>query len=231
MVSKYVMAISGILMIGFLIAHMLGNLHIFGGREEFNHYAEGLREFGMPILPYGGLLWIMRPVLVIAVVAHIWSAVRLTRRDRAARGSGKRYQSTQHRRGVQRTYASFTMRWGGVTIALFVIYHLLQFTLLPKLALNPATDGVFPGSSNPDPYERTVTGFMVWWVVLIYTVAILALGMHLRHGVYSAIATLGLIKRPIGRTRALAGAAAFALLLCLGFLIPPFAVLFGVVSL
>lgn len=71
---------------------------------------------------------------------------------------------------------------------------------------------------------------MVWWVVLIYTVAILALGMHLRHGVYSAIATLRLIKRPIGRTRALAGAAAFALLLCLGFLIPPFAVLFGVVS-
>nr|WP_281370144.1 succinate dehydrogenase cytochrome b subunit [Naumannella cuiyingiana] len=229
-VSKYVMAITGLIMLLFLIGHMLGNLKLFAGAEEFNHYAEGLRTLGEPILPYSAGLWAIRPVLLLAVILHIVSAVRLTQRDRAAVGPGRRYVSTQHRTGVQRTYASFTMRWGGLTIALFVIYHLLQFTLLPKLVLDPATNGAFPGSGLADPYVRTVTAFTVWWVVLIYAAAIVALGMHLRHGIYSAVATLGGIRTPRARTRALAWSAGIALVLSLGFLIPPFACLFGVVQ-
>ncbi len=127
---KALMAVSGLILIGYLLAHMYGNLKIFAGQQAFDDYAHHLRTLGEPILPYTGLLWILRVVLLAAVFGHGYAAFKLWARARKARGGGgaKRYQSSKGRTGVQRTYASFTLRWGGIVIALFVIFHLLHFT-------------------------------------------------------------------------------------------------------
>ena len=111
-------AVSGLIMIGYLLAHMYGNLKVFAGQQAFDDYAHHLRIIGEPMLPYAGLLWIIRVVLLVSVLAHIFAAVSLWRRDRRARGGTKRYYSNKARRGVQRSYASFTLRWGGLIIAL-----------------------------------------------------------------------------------------------------------------
>lgn len=219
---KAAMAVSGIIMVLFLIAHMYGNLKIFQGKAAFDTYSESLRTIGEPLLPHGGLLWILRIVLLISVLLHIYAAIVLWSRARkATRGKGSnRYYSTQARRGVQRSYASFTLRWGGIIIALFVIYHLLHLTV----------NVISPGGASSSPYERTVNGFEVWWVVLSYVIALLALGFHLKHGLWSAFASLGANTSP-DRRRTLNGAATvISTLLILGFLIPPVSVLFGWVS-
>lgn len=213
------MAVSGLIMILFLLAHMYGNLKIFAGQEAFDEYSLHLRELGEPMLPRSGALWIIRVVLLASVLGHAYSAITLWARARAARGGGKRYHSTKNRRGVQRSYASFTMRWGGIVLALFVIYHLLHLT----------ANVIAPGGASGSPYERVVNGFSIWWVVLTYTIALLAVGFHLRHGFWSAFATLG-ANRSDKTRRVLNGlAVAISLVITIGFLIPPFCVLFGVV--
>ena len=220
---KALMAVSGLIMIGYLLAHMYGNLKVFAGPQAFDEYAHHLRTLGEPILPYGGALWIIRVVLLAAIIAHIYSAATLWRRARNARGGEsptKRYQTSKARRGVQRTYASFTMRWGGVVIVLFVIFHLMQFTW----------GWVHPGGGSASPYQRVVNGFEVWWVVLTYTVALLAVGFHLRHGVWSALTTLGANTSAVARRRLNLLAYAAALIIVIGFLLPPYAILFGLVS-
>lgn len=215
------MAVSGLILIGYLLAHMYGNLKLFAGPESFNGYAEHLRELGEPILPHTGLLWIIRVVLLAAVIAHAVSAVVLWRRARIARGGGsKRYQTNQAKRGVQRTYSSFTLRWGGVIILLFVVYHLLHFTF----------NTIHPGGASDSPYQRVVNGFEVPWVVISYTIAMLAVGLHLRHGTWSALTTLGLNTSPAARRRLNTLAYAIAGIVTLGFLLPPFAILFGLVK-
>ncbi len=220
---KALMAVSGLIMIGFLLAHMYGNLKVFAGQEAFDEYAEHLRTIGEPILPYGGALWIIRVVLLAAIIAHIYSAATLWRRARRARGgesATKRYQTTKARRGVQRTYASFTMRWGGVTIVLFVIFHLMEFTW----------GWVHPGGASDSPYQRVVDGFGVWWVVLAYTIALIAVGFHLRHGTWSALTTLGANTSSVARRRLNLLAYAVAIVIVVGFLLPPYAILFGLVN-
>jgi len=125
---KAAMAVSGLIMVLYLLAHMYGNLKVFSGKAAFDGYAEHLREIGEPVLPHAGALWIIRVVLLVSVLVHFYSALMLWRRAHVAssRGAaGQRYQSTKNRRGVQRTYASFTLRWGGLVVALFIIYHLL----------------------------------------------------------------------------------------------------------
>ena len=124
------MAITGAILVLFLIAHMYGNLMIFGGQEAFDEYSHHLRVLGAPMLPTNGFLWIMRVVLLASVLIHMYAAFTLWNRARqATAGKGsRRYHSKKNRTGVQRTYASFTMRWGGVVIALFVLYHLLHLT-------------------------------------------------------------------------------------------------------
>jgi succinate dehydrogenase / fumarate reductase cytochrome b subunit len=216
---KALMAVSGLIMIGYLLAHMYGNLKVFAGQESFDGYAEHLREIGEPILPHTGLLWILRVVLIVAVVAHAYAAFTLWSRARTARGGTKRYYSKQARRGVQRSYSSFTLRWGGIIILLFVIYHLLHFTW----------QVVTPGGASPSPYERVVNGFQVWWVVLSYTVAMLAVGLHLRHGTWSALTTLGANTSAAARRRLNLAAYIVAGLVTIGFLMPPFGILLGLV--
>ena len=217
-----VMAVGGLIMVLFLVAHMYGNLKIFSGQTAFNGYSSYLRTIGEPLLPYSGALWILRVVLLVSVIAHIVAAFVLWHRSRVAAGGkgGWRYRSAANRRGVQRTYASFTMRWGGIVILLFVIYHLLHLT----------ANVIAPGGPSESPYERMINGFSIWWVVLSYTIALIALGFHLRHGVWSAFASLGANTSVVRRRRLNQLAYAVTLVIIGGFLIPPVSILMGWVS-
>ncbi|WP_223405148.1 succinate dehydrogenase cytochrome b subunit [Occultella gossypii] len=219
---KVAMAISGVILVLFLLAHMYGNLKVFEGQDAFDGYSHHLRELGEPILPYSGALWIIRVVLLAAIVVHAVSAITLWRRARRATGGkgGARYASSKAPRGAQRSYASFTLRWGGVTILLFVIYHLLHLT----------TNTIAPGGASDSPFERVVNGFSIWWVVLSYTIALIALAFHLRHGIWAAMATLGANTSPTRRKNLNIIAVVVAAVIVVGFLVPPFAVLLGLVG-
>ncbi|MGW0230999.1 succinate dehydrogenase cytochrome b subunit [Actinopolymorpha singaporensis] len=212
--KKAVMAGTGVIMLAFLVVHMLGNLKIFFGAAEFNHYAGWLRTIGSPALPSSGYLWVQRVVLVGAVVAHGVAAYQLSRRDVSARPS--RYQ---HRPPVRTSYATRTMRWGGVILGLFIVWHILDLT---TLTINPL-------ARPHHPYENVVADFRVWYVNIVYILAMLALGLHIRHGFWSAAQTLGANNR--ARDRGLkATANILAVVLTAGFLVVPVAVMTGVVS-
>lgn len=220
MVLKSLMALSGLIMVGYLLLHMYGNLKLFSGQEAFDGYSHHLRVILYPLLPHSGLLWIIRVALLASVIAHFICAITLWRRNVTARGGTSRYQSKKAPRGVQRTYASFTLRWGGVVILLFVIYHLLHLTW----------NVISPGGASDSPYERVVNGFQIWWLVLAYTVALLAVGAHLHHGIWSAFTTLGANTGAKARVFLKRLALGVALLITVGFLLPPYFVLFGVVK-
>jgi succinate dehydrogenase / fumarate reductase, cytochrome b subunit len=206
---KILMAVTGLLLVAFLFAHMAGNLKVFVGAESFDHYAHWLRAIGAPVLPETGYLWIQRAVLTVALIGHVVSATILARRARKARPV--RYA---HRPKVQASYAARTMRWGGVIVLLFVIYHILDLT---TGTLNPVGDPAHP-------YANVVADFAPgrWYVTLFYTLAVVAVGVHLKHGIHSALRTLGYG----GERIAWAG----SLILVAGFLAVPFAVLTGWVS-
>lgn len=215
--KKAVMAVTGVILVLFLIGHMLGNLKIFFGPESFNGYAAWLRTVGEPALPGRTLLTITEIVLVAAVTLHMWSAVSLARR--AARARPVRYAT--RRKSQASGYATHVMRYGGIVILLFVVWHLLDMTF----------GVVNPEGGAATPYDRMVAGFAPsrWWVTAFYVVAVAMLGTHLRHGVWSAFQSLGLASgrryRPL---RALANTVAVALVV--GFLAAPIAVTIGVVK-
>ncbi|MFS0886475.1 succinate dehydrogenase cytochrome b subunit [Aeromicrobium sp. 179-A 4D2 NHS] len=220
---KFLMAVTGLIMVGYLLLHMYGNLKVFSGQEAFDDYSHHLRILGEPYLPRNGALWIIRVLLLASIVGHAYAAVTLWRRNRKAAGyvGGKRYHSSRGSRGIQRSYASFTLRWGGVVILLFVIYHLLHLT----------GNQIHPGGASDSPYTRVVNGFEIWWVVLSYTVAMLAVGLHLWHGVWSALTTLGQNHsgtRVGSRLTPLSWIV--AAIITIGFLIPPWAILLGIVD-
>jgi succinate dehydrogenase cytochrome b subunit len=172
------MALSGLVLFGFVLGHMAGNLKLYLGADALNHYAEWLREVGAPLLPHGVLLWIARAVLLAAVVVHVVSAWQVTQMDRRARP-----QAYAERRIVKTTYASRTMRWGGVIILLFVFFHLAHFTFGAPWA--------HPDFVQGDVYHNVVAGFRVWPVSVLYIVAQAALALHLYHGLWSLFQTLG----------------------------------------
>jgi succinate dehydrogenase / fumarate reductase, cytochrome b subunit len=213
---KILMATSGLIFVGFVLAHMYGNLKAFSGHDAFNEYAEHLRTMGTPILPYGGALWIIRAALIASLVVHVACAVALWRRARRARTV--RYQVKKHTGAI---FASRLMRWGGVTILLFVIWHLLNFTV--------GKVNVQGGPTN-DPYNLLVDTFDTWWLTLIYLVAMAMLGAHLHHGTWSAMQTLGLTGTARARTRAKRLAFLVALVVTVGFSIVPIFVLAGVIE-
>ncbi|SDF47626.1 succinate dehydrogenase subunit C [Klenkia brasiliensis] len=212
--KKAVMAVTGIIMILFLIAHMIGNLHVFQGAASFNDYSEWLRQVGEPALPPRTLLTVIEIVLLVSVLAHGWAAVSLWRQAKRARPIA--YQTKKR---VQQSYASRTMRWGGVIVGLFIIYHLLDLTF-----------GV-ANIDGPDatPYDRLIASMSNPVVVFFYVLSLLALGFHLRHGVWSATQTLGQSNKR--RERAVnVFATAFAVVLIGGYLVIPFVVLTGIVA-
>jgi succinate dehydrogenase cytochrome b subunit len=210
--KKIAMAVSGAILVLWVIGHMVGNLKVFLGPKAINDYAEGLRTIGEPLFARGQLLWIARIGLILAVVVHIVSAAQLTLLSRAARPIG--YRKAPH---LELGYASRTMRWGGVIILAYAIYHLMHMTF---------------GSAHPDfvpgdVYHNLVVGFSSWPVVIAYTVATATLMFHLYHGIWSALQTLG-ASHPHYETLRRRGSAAIAILLFLGFTAVPVAVLTGV---
>lgn len=216
---KYAMAVSGLIMVSYLVLHMYGNLRAFWGPDAFNDYAHHLRIIGVPFFPNMGMLWFLRVVLLAAVFMHAYAAITLWRRNRKAAGyvGMTRYQTKQNKTGIQRSYASFTMRWGGVTIALFIVFHILNLT----------TNTIHPGGKADLPYDKLHNSFQSWWVLLAYTVAMIAVGFHLWHGFWSAFTTLGQNRSSTRRESTLNGAAiAIALIVTIGFLAPPFSIYF-----
>lgn len=217
-VLKFAMAGSGLFMIAWLAAHMYGNLKAFWGRTSFDEYAHHIRTIGQPILWEGGFLLLSRIVLGLMVILHIYAASQLWKRDRHARGGTARYATVQNRKGVQRSYASFTLRWGGVIVLLFIVFHLLNLT---------ANNTIHPGGASPDPYERLQHTFDAGWPLAVYTIALLALGFHIRHGIWSALTTLGANRNPQRRVALNLLAYAVASGLTVGFLIVPWSIFFG----
>ncbi|WP_068105373.1 succinate dehydrogenase cytochrome b subunit [Nocardioides dokdonensis] len=213
---KILMAGSGALFILYVLLHMYGNLKAFAGHDAFNEYAEHLRELGEPLLPYSGFLWLFRALLIIALVVHVVSAVVLWKRAQAARPV--KYEVNKYKHS---SLSSRTMRWGGVTILLFLVWHLLNFTIGK---VNPT------GGATTDPYNLMVDTFGLWWMTLIYLVAMLALGMHLHHGTFSAAQTLGWTSTAAARTRARALGWVLAVVVAGGFSLVPLFTLFGVID-
>lgn len=216
------MAVTGLILILFLLMHMFGNLKLIGGTEEFDDYAGYLRRILNPILPGETFLWIFRIFMLAAIVLHIWSAFRVNAQHKVGRGGSGRYDL---KKSLSRnnTYASRTMIWGGIIILLFLIMHLLQFTITPELFNNPPTDAA--GRAG-----MLLTAFSKWWYVLIYLIGIAAVCMHVSHGFWSAFATLGVNVSGTARSVLSVCSWLVAAILFIGFMLPPFLVLFGVIN-
>ena len=211
--KKAVMAVTGLILFGWIFAHMIGNLKLYMGPEHLNEYAHFLRTMFGPAVPESGMLWLSRIVLLVAVIFHIHSAYALTMMNREARPIG--YRDRQY---AKASYASRTMRWGGVIILLFVIYHLLHLTT------GQAHHDFVPG----DVYHNVVSGFRIWWVAAVYILANLALGLHLYHGVWSMFSSLGVTHQRFEHWRRLF-ATAFAVIITVGNVLFPVSVLLGFV--
>ncbi len=212
--KKAVMAVTGFIGVLFVIGHMVGNLQVFEGAEKINAYGRFLHH------TVGTELWLVRVVLLLAVILHVVAAVQLTQRANAARPVG-------YKKGGQReasTFASRTIRWGGFLILVFIVLHILHFTVR-----------AFPGYDRMDPaggvdvYANLVTAFSNPWWTLFYVVAMIALGLHLYHGFWSSLRTIGASKpsrHPLRRPVAIA----IAVIVWAGFTIVPVAVYLGLVQ-
>lgn len=230
--KKILMALSGLILFGFIAGHMTGNLKVLQGcspAEAGDHavglsvpgqtcamdvYAEFLRDLGYPILPHGGFLWGFRILLLGAIAMHASAAFQLWRRSRAARP--ERYGASKD---ISFSYASRTMRWGGIILLLYVVYHLMHFT-----TGQAHTDFIAGGV-----HHNYVAAFQNPLVLFVYLIANAALCLHLFHGLWSATQTLGAnhprynhLRRPI--------ATAISLAIFFGFMTPPVLVFAGVVS-
>jgi succinate dehydrogenase / fumarate reductase cytochrome b subunit len=175
--KKILMAVTGVILFLFVLVHMVGNLKIYQGAEKFDAYAEFLREVGYPALGHGQMLWIFRLVLLFCVGVHMFAALQLYIRSKKARPIAyKKFDDLSF------SYASSTMRWGGLVLLAFVVYHVLHLTL------GAAHNDFVVGSA----YHNVVAGFSLWYVSLAYIVAMVPLGLHIYHGVWSATQTLAL---------------------------------------
>jgi succinate dehydrogenase / fumarate reductase cytochrome b subunit len=213
---KLLMAVSGLIFVVFVLLHMYGNLKAFAGHDAFDEYAHHLRTLGTPMLPYAGFLWILRVVLIVSLVVHVYAAVTLWRRAQKARTHKYVVKKNKHS-----TYASHLMRWGGLTLLLFIVWHLLEFSI--------GRVNVKGGATN-DPYNLIVDSFSVWWLTLIYLVAMAMLGAHLHHGIWSSMQTLGWTNSHRSRVAWKRVAFVLAVVIAGGFSIVPIFVLAGVIS-
>jgi succinate dehydrogenase / fumarate reductase cytochrome b subunit len=205
--KKAVMAVTGLIMLAYLITHVLANLLVFQGPERINAYSKFLHGTG-------GALWAARLVLLAALGLHVVAAIQLASRRQAARPVG--YASG--REPQVSTFASRTIRWGGALILAFLVYHILHFTV----------GSVHPSFMEGDPYHNVVAGFASPVVVLFYEVALVAVGLHLYHGIWSSGRSLGVSApspHPLRRQLALA----LSLLVWVGFTIIPIAVYAGMI--
>lgn len=211
--KKVAMATSGVVLVGFVISHMIGNLKFFTGETHFDEYAHFLRTMGEPIVPYHWLLWGLRAGLLTAVSVHIWAAYSTTVQSKKARPI-----PYAHKDSIQASYASRTMRWGGVILLLFIVFHILDLTV----------GATHVGSFEEGKvYDNAISGFQNPVVTISYTLAMGALCLHLFHGIWSMFQTFGRNNaRVSARLKQLS--ATLAILTAIGFLSMPWAVLFGV---
>jgi succinate dehydrogenase / fumarate reductase cytochrome b subunit len=209
--TKIVMAASGTLLALFLVAHVLGNLEIFAGRDAMNHYGELLRTF-----PW--MLWVMRTGLLLLAVVHIVAAVRLARINRAARP-----QAYARKRNRATNLAARTMLVSGSVLAAFVVFHILHFT---TRSIEPAYKTMHDAAGRHDIFGMVTDAFQQPALVVLYVLSMLLLGLHLAHGAASAVHTLG-ASHPRYRPSLRHAGTVFALLVVLGFIAVPLAVLGG----
>jgi succinate dehydrogenase / fumarate reductase cytochrome b subunit len=207
--KKIVMAVTGVLMFGFVIAHLAGNLQIYEGPAKLNAYGAFLHSIGE-------LLWPARIILLIAIALHIIATVQLALLKKRARPIGY-----SRKLAINSSYASRTMYWSGPIVLAFIIFHLLHLT----------AGYIHPGAAyiEGDVYHNVVSGFQVWWVSASYIIAICLLGLHLRHGLWSMFQSVGVLQP---QHTALLKQAAFviALLIVLGYISIPISVLLGLVK-
>jgi succinate dehydrogenase / fumarate reductase cytochrome b subunit len=208
--KKVLMALTGLAMFGFVLGHMLGNLQVLLGPEAYNGYAVKLHSLG-------GVLWVVRGGLASIFVLHIWAALQLTARARAARPVAYRVKKTQ-----RTTFAALTMQFSGITLLLFVAFHLAHFTA-PGLAF-----GAYEHQHHSQVYTNFVNAFSVPWLVGLYIAAMVSLGLHLYHGSYSLLQTVG-ISNPLRNATNKQLAQLFALLVTVGNVLLPITVLLGLV--
>ncbi|MBX9927636.1 MAG: succinate dehydrogenase cytochrome b subunit [Gemmatimonadaceae bacterium] len=205
--KKAAMGLTGLIVVGFVLVHMAGNLQFFVGPSKFNEYSHLLRHTLIE------LTWIVRLVLLAAIAVHITAAWQLTQRAKAARPVG------YERRDAQvSTYASRAMRWGGVYLLVFIVYHILHFT----------TGTLHPAYDEAQAYGNVVIGFSSLWVSLFYLGAMALLSLHLYHGTWACLRSLGLAKpssNPLERRIALI----VAIVVPAGFSLLPLSVLLGIV--
>jgi succinate dehydrogenase / fumarate reductase, cytochrome b subunit len=204
--KKAIMAVTGLILFGFLIAHMLGNLQIFLGPYVMNHYAETLH--GNP-----ALLWSVRTILLVSVVLHIWASVSLWSLKKEARPV-----AYVKRANVSSTWASRTMMLSGPIVAAFIVFHLLHLT----------TGTIHPNFVELHAYENLVNGFLVIPFAVVYIIVMILIGFHLSHGIWSMFQSMG-FSHPRYTPMIKTFAAVFAWILIAGFISVPVAVLIGLV--
>jgi succinate dehydrogenase / fumarate reductase cytochrome b subunit len=214
--KKVIMAVTGLLLVVFVIAHMLGNLQVFIGAAKMNAYAAFLQSTGE-------LLWAARLGLLAAVLLHILMAWQLTQIKRKARPI-----DYERREPQVSTIASRTMRWGGVLLLVFIVFHILHFTTGTVFPVASRPDAMYPQFSHADVYGNVIAAFRTPWVVAFYVVSMLFLMLHLFHGAWSSVRTLGL-SRPSRYPLQRRVATAVAVIVWLGFTAVPVAVFFGVI--
>ena len=215
---KFLMSGASLILFVYIIGHLAGNLKIFLGEDSFNHYAEWLRVAGSPLFPEQGVLWLARIVLLAALLVHVGAYVDLWLRKRRARSVRyKKYDPQVF------SWTSRAMGWGGIAIFAFVIFHVLHLT----------TGHVEPDAAYQfeygNPYQNAIAGFNVWWVTGFYIVGVIALGMHLYHGLWSAMQTFGVNNPKYNRYRR-PTAGGIAILITLGYLSIPLGVMMGVIG-
>ena len=213
--KKVIMAVTGLVWVGFVILHVAGNLQAFAGREKINAYSALLHG------PGAELLLLLRVALVVSLLLHILTAWQLTRAASAARPDGYKKRDPQ-----VSTWASRTMRWGGVLLLAFIVFHILHFTTRD---VDPAGWAQrYDTAGRYDIYGNLVASFRIWWVSAIYIGAMVVLAFHLWHGVWSSPRSLGVAQaspNPLKRRIA----PALSLVLWLGFVIIPVAIMLGVI--
>jgi succinate dehydrogenase / fumarate reductase cytochrome b subunit len=212
--KKYVMAVTGIVGLGYIFAHMVGNLKLYQGPEALDEYAKFLKNLLYPIVPQSAILNILRSVLILALIFHVLAAVQLTRMNRLARPT--RYKTRDY---VAANFASRTMRWTGVLVLLFLVYHLADFTW--------GTVNTAPAGATLR--EKVIASFSTPAIAGFYITANLALGVHLFHGVWSLFQSMGWNNRRFNHWRR-GLAIGFTAVVIGGNLSFPIAVLTGIIS-
>lgn len=212
--KKILMAITGLIAFGFVLGHMLGNLQVFAGQEQINAYAAGLKALGP-------LLWVGRTALLVFFVTHIYLGIKLKAENLTSRAGGYQKEDT-----IKASFSSRTMMYSGVLILIFFVYHILHFT---AHITDPSYKTMFDSLGRPDVYNMVITGFSNTPIAIWYMFTMALLGMHVSHGISSVLQTFGL-NSVNARPKVIGFANVIALILTLGFIAVPLAVITGMIG-